>query len=56
MPPTNPDNPTAEFKLTFEEGETRVLMEFHFEDNAEELLDPAEFVNFAASRVLSGLV
>lgn len=53
----NPDNPTADFKLTFgkEDGGEDVVditLEFHFSENAEDFIDPAEFTNVAAGLIL----
>lgn len=56
MSEPNPDNPTAEFALTFDEGEVKVTLEFHFSDNAEDFIDPAEFVNVAAGVLFSNML
>ena len=52
MTKPHPDNPTAEFKLTFDEGEVTVVLEFHFSDNAEDFIDVPTFVNVAANQLL----
>lgn len=49
------DNPTAEFKLTFDEGEVTVILEFHFSDNAEEFIDVPTFVNVASTQLLNSM-
>lgn len=55
MTEPNPDNPVAEFKLTFDEGEVTVKLEFHFSDNAEDFIDVATFVNVASAQLLGAM-
>lgn len=57
MSEPNPDNPTAQFTLTFDgdDGEATnvgITLEFHFTENAEDFIDPAEFTNVAAGVIL----
>lgn len=55
MEPGNPENPFVEYTLTFEGGETKVLMEFHFQEDAEKYINPEEFVGHVAQNVLNSL-
>lgn len=52
---TNTENPSAEFKLSFDGDDVIIKLEFHFSDNAEEFIDVAGFVSFAANAVLEKL-
>lgn len=52
---TGTENPSAEFKLSFDDSDVIINLEFHFSDNAEEFIDVPAFVSFAANAVLEKL-
>lgn len=52
MSEPNPDNPTAEFGITFDDEEVKVVLEFHLSENAEDFIDVPAFVEMASSAVL----
>ena len=49
------DNITAEFKLSFDDTEVEVVLEFHFSENAEEFINPGMFANLAANAILQAI-
>lgn len=52
MSEPNPDNPTAEFAITLDDEEIKIVLEFHLSENAEDLIDVPAFVEMASSAVL----
>lgn len=56
MTEPNPDNPTAEFTFSFGSGDVKVVLEFHFSDNAEDFLDPETIVNGMSAAILRELM
>lgn len=55
MSEPNPDNPVAEFKLSFDDEEVTMKLEFHFSDNAEDFVDVALLVNIVSGQLLRAL-
>lgn len=55
MTEPNPDNPTAQFTLTFDDQDVDITVEFHFSENAEDFIDVETFVNLAAGELLRAI-